>query len=112
MTMVDSLLTLIPAKAQILRAAAHCPPSLRSRRSCRLFSALARRTALETKTLSGNLGIARTLACEVPADHMVALYGRPDLYAGERASLELASRLSRDCSAAGRIAGTPLRART
>ena len=97
--LADGLAGLIPAKERILRTAARLPPGWRSRQSCRLFSALARRTALSRPTLSGNLGISSRLACDVPATHMVALYGMPALYAGERGSLELAARLSRFCAA-------------
>jgi FkbM family methyltransferase len=35
----------------------------------------------------------------MPADQVFALYGKPELYLGERASLELAARLSRSCDA-------------
>jgi FkbM family methyltransferase len=91
---IDGLVGLMPGKAHILKAAARLPPSLRSPQSSRVFQALARRTAVKTRTLSSNMGIARHLLCEMPATQMLALYGTPALYVGERASLELAARLS------------------
>jgi FkbM family methyltransferase len=99
LALTDGLVSLIPARERILRRAARMPPRWRSRQSCRLFSALARRTGFKMPTMSSNLGISPRLACEVPVTQMVALYGLPALYTGERGSLELAARLSRDCAA-------------
>lgn len=45
------------------------------------------------------MGIDRDLDCEMPVDQVFALYGKPELYRGERASLELAARLSRSSDA-------------
>jgi len=50
-------------------------------------------------TCSGTMGISADLRCELPATNMVALYGLPAFYAGERGSLELAARFSRVSSA-------------
>jgi FkbM family methyltransferase len=96
---LDGVIGLVPAKEQILKAAARLPPGLRSPQSSRMFAALARRATMKASTLRSNMGIDRDLDCEMPVDQVFALYGKPELYRGERASLELAARLSRSCDA-------------
>jgi FkbM family methyltransferase len=96
---LGALLSLVPGKERILKAAALLPPGLRSAQSSRMFAALARRTMFSAETVRSNMGIARELVCDMPANQLFALYGKPALYAGERASLELAARFSRECDA-------------
>src|SRR5262245_7921129 len=97
--LLDALVGALPYRPALLRAAARLPPALRSRHSFRLLSATARLTPSTAWRLDTNLGISSRLHCQVPAAHSIAAFGKPTLYAGERASLELAARFARRCDA-------------
>lgn len=92
------LLSAVPAKRAVLRAAGRLPPGLRTQASYRFFSALARQTSGEA-TGSTNMGISRRLRCDVPAAHTMARFGTPALYRGERGALDLALHLTRRANA-------------
>jgi FkbM family methyltransferase len=96
---IDRVIAALPCRRAVLRAAVRLPPVLRSAVSYRLLTAVARRT-LSSGTMGGaNFGISSQLRCEVPADRTLALFGKPDLYRGERASLDLAVRLAASADA-------------
>jgi FkbM family methyltransferase len=93
------LLSAVPAKRAVLRAAGRLPPGLRTQASYRLFSALSRETPAAEATAPTNMGISSGLRCEVPTAHTIARFGSPALYVGERGALELTRHLTRRSSA-------------
>jgi len=97
--LVDGIVATVPGKIGILRALARLPPAWRSLHTYRASAALARRTAHKPPAFVTNLGMHAGLLFEVPADHFVALFGTPDLYAGERGALALAAHLSHHADA-------------
>jgi FkbM family methyltransferase len=96
---VDAVLALVPAKHRLVQAAARLPPAYRSRLSARTSSAITRASGALPPTLMTNLGIAAGLSIEIPTAQVHAAFSAPDLYVGERASLELAARFCREADA-------------
>jgi FkbM family methyltransferase len=94
---LDRLIAGIPGRSTLLQLAARVPPVLRSRVSLSACAAVARRTD-NPPTLRTNLGIASRFSCEIPSSQLLALFGKPALYTGERAALELAAQLSHHSS--------------
>ena len=91
---VDRVIAALPCRRAVLRAAIRLPPALRTGLSYRLLAAIARRTPSSGLIAGANFGISARLRCDVPADRLLALFGKPDFYSGERASLELAARFA------------------
>ena len=91
---IDATLGALPGRRALLRAAGLLPPGLRSRASFRALSALARRTPMGAEEVVTNLGMPGRLRCRVPATHLLAWLGRPDLYDGERGALALSACLA------------------
>jgi FkbM family methyltransferase len=63
------------------------------------MSAVARRVTRLTETAPTNLGMARGWDVRVPASHLVARFGTPSMYVGERGALHLAAAFTRDADA-------------
>src|SRR5262245_21449677 len=95
----ETLISIVPYRAALLRASARLPPRCRSWTTYRLLVAASRRIPAAGDTMVTNFGIASHLRCEAPTTQVMALFGKPTLYRGERASLELAARFSSRCDA-------------
>jgi FkbM family methyltransferase len=91
---IDRVIGALPGRRAMLRAGVRLPPVLRSAFTYRVLAAIARRTLSSGMVDGANFGISSQLRCEVPSDRVLALYGKPNLYRGERASLELAARFA------------------
>lgn len=81
-----------------LEKAARIPPALRTYFSYRLFSALANH-ALNIGFIDTNMGISKDYHCTIPFNQHMALFGKPELYYGERGALYLAAHLSQTAEA-------------
>src|SRR5438045_2049677 len=86
-TVARSLIRFVPAKNSIISAAAFLPPSIRSRTSARLLTAIAGRCPELPRELETNLGIDRNLRVRLSSDKTRLLFGAPSLHVGERSSL-------------------------
>src|SRR5437899_175405 len=95
---VQTAIDLFPWKDRIVNWGAVLPPSLRCPFSCRAFSAVAQRTT-GMELIKTNMGIDRQYECLIPRSYSNVVFGVPDLYAGERAPLELAAILSQSSDA-------------
>jgi FkbM family methyltransferase len=95
---LDYFLRALPWKQQIVDWGAQLRPGLRSELSGRLLSAVARRTG-DAGLIKTNMGIDQRYCCLIPRSHIHVLFGKPDLYAGERGPLELAVVLSQQSDA-------------
>ena len=78
----------------IVDKSAQLPRWMRSFVSYRFFSLIARRVDAEhPRLVSTNLGMNARYQCLIPHYNHIALYGKPNLYDGERGALYLASSL-------------------
>ncbi|MBK9747135.1 MAG: FkbM family methyltransferase [Chloroflexi bacterium] len=91
--LAQQIIKALPAKHPLLALAAGLPPVLRSAALTRVWAYLAA-TLPQTMPLRTNLGFSRR-HYRFTSDQARAVFGKPELYAGERGALELAKALAR-----------------
>ena len=96
--LAEYVTSLAPSKAAIIKTGALFPPALRNGLVLRLLSSVATRCNDLPATLTTNLGIRRKLRVEISSSKLPLLFGKPSLFIGERASLDLALTLFRHSS--------------
>lgn len=88
----QKIIRAVPAKHQLLALAAGLPPALRSTALTRVWAYLAA-TLPQAIPLRTNLGFSRRHYL-FSSDHARDVFGKPELYVGERGALELAKVLA------------------
>ena len=96
--LAEYVISLAPSKAAIIKTGALFPPALRNGLVLRLLSSVATRCNDLPAMLTTNLGIRRKLRVEISSSKLPLLFGKPSLFIGERASLDLALTLFRHSS--------------
>ena len=88
------LVSLLPGKNAIMRGGASLLPSLRSAMTVKFLSAVAARVGPPVD-LDTNLGIDQKLRLRISSSKPSLMFGKPQLFLGERSSLDLALALVR-----------------
>jgi len=96
--LAEYVTSLAPSKAAIIKTGALFPPALRNGLVLRLLSSVATRCNDLPAMLTTNLGIRPKLRVEISSSKLPLLFGKPSLFIGERASLDLALALFRHSS--------------
>ena len=96
--LAEYVTSLAPSKAAIIKTGALFPPALRNGLVLRLLSSVATRCNDLPAMLTTNLGIRPKLRVEISSSKLPLLFGKPSLFIGERASLDLALTLFRHSS--------------
>src|SRR5690349_10316480 len=86
------LVSLLPGKNAIMRSGASLPPSLRSAMTVKFLSAVTAQAGRPVD-LDTNLGINRRLHVRISSSKPSLMFGKPQLFLGERSSLDLAGAL-------------------
>jgi FkbM family methyltransferase len=92
---IVGLVAVLPGVQCLLKRLAVLPVALKTRWFERLFAAVARRTAIGESLLETNLGIDDSLRVRIPSRKVQLIFGRPQNYLPERATLELARHLAK-----------------
>jgi FkbM family methyltransferase len=90
------LVSLLPGKDAIIKGGALLPPSLRSVMTVKFLSAVAACVS-RSVDLDTNLGIDRRLHLRISSSKPSLVFGKPQLFLGERSSLDLALMLFQKC---------------
>ncbi len=84
----------MPGMPWLLEKAALAPPAIKTPSFARVATAIASRCLLDAPPIQTNMGLSHAFRCSIPANKCSLLFGRPDHFVAERATIALVRALA------------------